>query len=163
MREWIVAGAVVESSSGVLLVRNRRRNGSHDWSPPGGVIEIDDGESVLDGLHREVLEETGLRVAAWGELLYEVEAEAPGLGWVMRAQIWRATSVEGDLEINDPDGIVVEADYVDLASCPDRLRDSHDWVREPLTDWLEGRWATSRAYRYRLEGETPGTATVIRL
>ena len=37
-----------------------RRNGSSDWTPPGGVIEVADGESVLDGLTREVAEETGL-------------------------------------------------------------------------------------------------------
>ena len=27
---------------GVLLVKNRRRNGRHDWSPPGGVIDDTD-------------------------------------------------------------------------------------------------------------------------
>ena len=35
MRDWLVAGAVIEGPDGVLLVQNRRRNGSTDWSPPG--------------------------------------------------------------------------------------------------------------------------------
>ena len=39
MRDWLVAGAVIEDPDRVLLVENRRRNGSTDWSPPGGVID----------------------------------------------------------------------------------------------------------------------------
>ena len=49
MRDWVVGGALIVSDDGVLLVQNRRRNGSHDWTPPGGVI--DEGESLLDGPH----------------------------------------------------------------------------------------------------------------
>ena len=75
MREWVVGGAVIEGPMGVLLVRNRRRDGSFDWSPPGGVI--DPGESVIDGLTREVLEETGLQVTVWSEIVYEISASAP--------------------------------------------------------------------------------------
>ncbi len=41
MRSWVVGGALILSDEGVLLVQNRRRNGSHDWTPPGGVIDED--------------------------------------------------------------------------------------------------------------------------
>ena len=39
-----MAGALIEGPEGLLMVRNRRRDGSHDWSTPGGVI--DRGETV---------------------------------------------------------------------------------------------------------------------
>ena len=48
----MVAGALIEGPDGLLLVQNQRRNGSLDWTPPGGVIEIHEGETVLDGLAR---------------------------------------------------------------------------------------------------------------
>ena len=32
MHEWTVAGGLIEGPQGVLLVRNRRRNGRFDWS-----------------------------------------------------------------------------------------------------------------------------------
>jgi 8-oxo-dGTP diphosphatase len=84
MRDWVVGGALILSDEGVLLVQNRRRNGSQDWTPPGGVI--DEGETLLDGLTREVQEETGLRVTEWAGPVYEVHCEAPDLGWSLRVE-----------------------------------------------------------------------------
>src|SRR3546814_17165771 len=78
MRDWVVGGALIVSDEGLLLVQNRRRNGAHDWTSPGGVI--DEGESLIDGLTREVREETGLRVTEWSGPLYEVRCRAPDLG-----------------------------------------------------------------------------------
>ncbi len=93
MRDWLVAGAVIEGPEGVLLVQNRRRNGSHDWSPPGGVI--DEGESVIDGLAREVTEETGLVVTSWEGPIYDIEVVAPDLGWRLRVESFRAARLHG--------------------------------------------------------------------
>src|SRR4051794_10328589 len=50
-----VAGAVIREDGRVLAVR--RRDNGH-WEPPGGVLEP--SEPMMDGLAREVLEETGL-------------------------------------------------------------------------------------------------------
>src|SRR5204862_465929 len=73
LREWTVAGGLIETDSGVLLVRNQRRGGFEDWSTPGGVIDAEDSD-LLAGLSREVFEETGLIVREWLGPLYEVRA-----------------------------------------------------------------------------------------
>ncbi|MFD7369248.1 NUDIX hydrolase [Nocardiopsis alba] len=52
-----VAGAVIRED-GRMLVIKRRDNGN--WEPPGGVLELD--ETPEEGVVREVLEETGIRV-----------------------------------------------------------------------------------------------------
>jgi len=166
VRNWTVAGGLVESEDGLLLVQNRRRNGSVDWSPPGGVIEVADGESVVDGLTREVEEETGLRVTEWAGPLYEVTADAPELGWTMRALVYLAIAYEGELVINDPDGIVVDARFVALDSCATHLAQCHPWVREPLAEWLDLRWShteTRQSFGYRVDGRDIAALTVTRL
>ena len=161
MREWLVAGGLVEGPDGILLVQNRRRNGSLDWSPPGGVIEVAAGESVQDGLTREVAEETGLIVDGWEGPVYRVEAVAAGLGWHLRVEVYRATSYRGQLRTGDPDGIVVDACFVDPAGCDEHLAAAHQWVREPLAAWLASRWDDVRHYRYRVEGDVPGGPVVV--
>ena len=77
MRNWVVAGGLITDDRGLLLVANRRRNGSIDWSTPGGVV--DEGETVLGALTREVEEETGLFVAEWSRLCWTTEVEFPDL------------------------------------------------------------------------------------
>ena len=90
MRDWLVGGALIETTDGLLLVQNRRRDGSHDWSTPGGVIE--EGEELLKGLAREVEEETGLVVTEWIGPVYEVRIVAPQMGWRLRVEAHRAVA-----------------------------------------------------------------------
>ena len=169
MKEWTVAGGIVLDGDAVLLVQNQRRNGSLDWSTPGGVIEVHDGETLLDGLTREVEEETGLRVTSWVGPLYEVRAQAPDLGWDLRAEVHLAIEYDGDVHVDDPDGIVVDAGFVPLALAHDRLAGCHPWVREPLIAWLLERWAVSevadevRLFGYRVDGADAGSISVTRL
>ncbi|MFF4479801.1 NUDIX hydrolase [Streptomyces sp. NPDC001520] len=53
-----VAGVIVDDASRALLIK-RRDNGK--WEPPGGVLERE--ETIPDALQREVLEETGIKIA----------------------------------------------------------------------------------------------------
>ncbi|MBS1838346.1 MAG: NUDIX hydrolase, partial [Actinobacteria bacterium] len=138
-----------------------RGNGSTDWTPPGGVV--DDGEHVLDGLSREVAEETGLVVTGWSGLLYEVHAEAPQLGWDLRVEVHRASAVTGELAIGaDPDGIVIGSAWADPGELVRLLDDAHPWVREPLVEWIRRRWDRPRRFSYRIDGSSLDDLTVTR-
>ncbi len=53
-------GAVVIDGSEVLLVRRGHEPLKGEWSLPGGALEL--GETLQQGVVREVLEETGLEV-----------------------------------------------------------------------------------------------------
>ena len=157
----MVGGAVIEGPDGLLLVRNRRRDGSADWTPPGGVI--DPGESIVEGLTREVREETGLVVTRWAGLLYEIEAHAPDMGWVLRVEAWQAAAWEGDLQVSDPDGIVEEARWVPSAECALHLQGGSPWVAEPVGEWLEAPWTGLRRFGYRIAGAERGALEVTRV
>jgi 8-oxo-dGTP diphosphatase len=161
VHEWTVGGAVIEGPEGLLLVRNRRRDGSVDWTPPGGVI--DPGEAVVDGLAREVREETGLVVTRWAGLLYEIEAHAPDLGWVLRVEAWQAASWEGELEVADPDGIVDEARWVPTVDCAGHLDGGSPWVAEPVGEWLSAPWSGQRTFGYRIAGTDRASLVVTRV
>jgi 8-oxo-dGTP pyrophosphatase MutT (NUDIX family) len=163
LSEFTVAGGLVESAQGLLLVRNQRRNGAVDWSTPGGVIDPTD-VSLRAGLTREVEEETGLRVSEWEGPIYEVTATAHEMGWVMRCEVHRAVAYEGDLVVDDPDGIVVEATFAATDACDELLSLCAPWAREPLADWLAERWGPdhARAYRYDVFGTSRDDLRVVR-
>jgi 8-oxo-dGTP pyrophosphatase MutT (NUDIX family) len=163
LKEWTVAGGLLETSDGVLLVRNQRRGGFEDWSTPGGVIDAEDAD-LLAGLTREVEEETGLRVSRWSGPLYEVHAFAPDMGWRMRCEVHLAVAFEGDVHVDDPDGIVVEASFVPPHECAGRLASCAQWVREPLAAWLEQRWepGSGVGFRYDVFGTSRDDMRVVR-
>jgi ADP-ribose pyrophosphatase YjhB (NUDIX family) len=52
-----VAGVIIDDTGRALLIQ--RRDNAH-WEPPGGILER--GETITDGVRREVREETGLTV-----------------------------------------------------------------------------------------------------
>ena len=68
----LAVSAVIVRDGKVLLVRRARSPGKGFYSLPGGRVEF--GESLHAALHREVDEETGLRIeieglAGWREVL----------------------------------------------------------------------------------------------
>ena len=59
-------GAVVMHDGAVLLIRRGREPMLGQWSLPGGALQL--GETMAEGVRREVLEETGLIVTPQGML-----------------------------------------------------------------------------------------------
>jgi 8-oxo-dGTP diphosphatase len=53
-------GGIVIRGNRLLLIRRGREPLKGEWSIPGGMLEL--GESLKDGVKREILEETGLKV-----------------------------------------------------------------------------------------------------
>jgi 8-oxo-dGTP diphosphatase len=150
LREWTVAAGIVRSGHDVLMVRNRRKNGSTDWSTPGGVVEP--GEAVVEALTREVIEETGVRVTKWSEPRYSVVAVATGMGWHLTVEVFEALEWEGEIAIDDPDGIIEEALFVSAATAIEQLSSNARWVSEPITEWLNSPWDGHRQFGYELSG-----------
>lgn len=159
-----MGGALIRHGDGLVLVANRRRDRSIDWTPPGGVI--DPGESVAEGLVREVREETGLVVEQLVRCAYRVEVEAPGLEWVLNVEAWEV-EVSGEVQIADPDGIVEHCRNVPGAEARTLLVDSPMWIHVPVGAWLDGQCGVhpepAAEFRFRLHGTDRRSTRVERL
>ena len=168
----MVGGLLVDRST-VLLVANRRgafdrtigrRNGRLEWTPPGGVV--DSGEEPLAALSREVVEETGLIVERWSEVLYRVSVEFPDRNMALGVEVHRALSWAGEVVLEDPDHIVEDARFVAPEAAGPLLATAPRWVREPVTEWLAGSQAGESEvpeFFYVASGSNPGDLTVERL
>lgn len=157
----MVASGVIEQAGAVLLVENLRRHGARDWSTPGGVVEI--GEDPLVGLTREVAEETGLAVSLWSEPLYRVTTVAADMGWHLDVVVHRALAWAGEVILgNDPDGIVVGAQFCAPETLRERLQGTAQWVHEPMLAWASDGWTGTRTFGYTVTGADRATSTVTR-
>ena len=104
-----VTGIVTDDRGRALLIRRRD---NHHWEPPGGVLEL--GETIEDGLRREVGEETGLDVEP-GPLTGIYKNMARGI----IALVFRCKITGGQLATNDETEAftwATEADVRDLAT-----------------------------------------------
>ncbi len=160
MRQWAVASSIIVADGRYLLVANRRRNGSLDWSPPGGVI--DEGEKPLEALQREVWEETGLSVQSWSPVAYEVQVRFIDLGMHLEVFVHSAMGWTGELKIDDPDGIVEQAQWCDDSTCRELLDGAPAWVAEPFVEFISAGMETNTVH-YEVHGERLSEAEVRRV
>ena len=77
-------------------------------------------------------------------------------------QVFRAAAWEGDVFVDDPDGIVTEARFVPPQECASHLSGNAVWVHEPMCAWLDLRWDDHRHFRYHLAGRDRASMVVTR-
>ncbi len=111
----IGVGAVIEDDrKRFLFVRHKPERGGFwkgKWIFPGGLLEV--GETIEDGIKREVLEETGLTIEILPDLVPPVERIVKGDGGIDLHVVYivkRATLSDGTLE---PASDVGEAVWVE--------------------------------------------------
>jgi len=157
VQAYRVASGIIIDQQQLLLVQNKRRNGSLDWSTPGGVV--DPGEEPLQALQREVIEETSVVANGWSPLLYAVEVDFVGRDMSLHAQVFKATGHSGVLHVDDPDNVVVDGRWVDSAEALTLLDTSPQWVGEPLRHCLDHVFTAPTAdpiqgavWKYRVTG-----------
>jgi len=112
-RHSVSVSAVIVDDEGRVLAIRRSDNGH--WEPPGGVLELE--EPILDGLVREVAEETGLIVEP--ERLTGVYKNMVR-GIV--ALVFRCRVVDGQI-VSSPE--VAEAAWLSLTEAGERMSEAY--------------------------------------
>ena len=153
LHEWTVAGGLIETDAGVLLVRNVRRGGFEDWSTPGGVIDADDAD-LLAGLTREVDEETGLvvqrvaRPALRGARVRPRHGLAHALRGAPRGRRSRASCAS-----TTPTASSWRRASSRRPSATSTSRRARPGCASRFGEWLRERWEPRRGARLPLRGE----------
>jgi ADP-ribose pyrophosphatase YjhB (NUDIX family) len=129
-RITVAVGAVIEDREGrILLVKHRPERGGFwqgRWICPGGGLEL--GETIEDGIKREVMEETHLEIRLTIPLIpYEriVKSEGQTLLHVIYI-VHRAELTGGELK---PDSDVGEGIWVPKEDIPHLWQELHDDTR----------------------------------
>lgn len=148
--------ALIPRGPGILMVAERAPGDADaTWMLPGGRVE--DGESLEAALAREILEETGLVVAGTPVLAFSVEiiAEMEDLVGAWRAVTY-ACRAEGDVAPADPDGLVMNAEWVPIEDAIGRLEAVEWYDSGPLRAFLAGEVPAGSAFRYGISGRRGG-------
>jgi 8-oxo-dGTP diphosphatase len=143
---FMIASALIQRQGRICLVEQEGpEDAAAAWMLPGGRVE--DGESVLAALAREVAEETGLIVTETAHLAFLVDLTT-GAG-TYTAMTFRCEAV-GELRPADPDGYVIRADFVPVDEGLRRLALVEWYDVVPLTRYLRGDALPGAAYRFSL-------------
>ena len=142
---FLIASALILRNGAVLVVEQQgpeERNPS--WMLPGGRVE--EGEGVLTALHREVTEETGLRVTAVHVLAFVVEVVTPS--GVYSALTFHCEA-DGEPLPADPDGFVRSACFLPSEEAIRRIAEVEWYDVAPLKRYLRGEAPSGATYTRR--------------
>ena len=106
MKTINVVAAIIKKESKILATQRGSGEFQGGWEFPGG--KIDEGENVIDGLTREVYEETGLTIKPLSSIAH-VESEIIGTGkYAGRLYVslfYAAQRIGGDLTLSSEHGL----------------------------------------------------------
>ena len=154
-----IAAGIIRRGEEVLLVKQQ---GPDDpvpiWSLPGGVAEP--GEVLSEAIVREVREETGLRVVDIGPPAYVVQHDnrAPvqlhegrrGTGYLATAFVFEVTALAGKVRHADPDGYVLNAEFVPVEWAVAAIRGQVPSIMfQPMASYLAGETSPGAVWHYR--------------
>jgi 8-oxo-dGTP diphosphatase len=125
VQQQIVA-AVIDAGGRVLLVRRCAADSrGGEWEFPGG--KVDPGEDLSTALHREVVEETGLRIASITGYLGAFDYTSQR-GTYNRQHTWSVTpATTGEVRLTEHDAYawVSAADELPLGADLEAILDKH--------------------------------------
>jgi ADP-ribose pyrophosphatase YjhB (NUDIX family) len=140
----LIVSAVVRREGRLLLVQQQGpRDDAPSWMLPGGRVE--DGETLVAALGRELAEETGLALTDTPHIAFVVDLVAGGDRYTA---ISFACDAEGEPAPDDPDGLVMAAAWVEPAEAFARLRCIEWYDCVPLERFLSGAAATGALYSF---------------
>jgi ADP-ribose pyrophosphatase YjhB (NUDIX family) len=126
-----VAALVTDADGSVLLAKRAHEPYAGRWDSPGGFLE--EGEAPLDGLRREILEETGLTIEP-GDFVgahvdsYGEDADSPAV----LNLVWEAIAVAGEAAPADD---VSELHWFHVDGLPPAEELAFRWLAPSLRDW----------------------------
>ena len=142
-------GVLAFHAGRVVLVREEYPTwGGEFWNIPSGRVE--DGESPAEGAARELAEETGLVVPPADLVLVSTTVTTHG---TRESRAWNhAVQVAAtELRVADPDGIVSEARWFEIADAVEVLAIlPYRPLAEPAVAYLTGRAEPVREWRFVL-------------
>ena len=107
-----IAAAIVRFGDELLMVRQAGPGEEPFWSVPAGRLEP--GEFAIEAVVGEVKEETGITVLDSGPVVFTAQVDERREGWFATVWTFDVAAWEGELAVDDPDGLVLDAAWVPL-------------------------------------------------
>jgi 8-oxo-dGTP diphosphatase len=126
---------ILDEEGRILLARRATEPDLGSWDVPGGFLE--EGEDPIDGLRRELREETGLEidVGAFVGAFSDTYGDGPEAIYVLNL-VWEAGIASGEPVAADD---VSELAWFQKDALPDDVDLAFRWLARTLRDWSAGR------------------------
>jgi 8-oxo-dGTP diphosphatase len=112
---------ILRCGDDILMVRQAGPGEEPVWTVPGGRAEP--GELAAEALVREVREETGVHVDNPGRVAFLVQVDNRQDDWLATVWTFDVAAWSGEIAVDDPDGFVSEAAWVEQDGAIARLKE----------------------------------------